>query len=88
MDQELQDALNKGGGIALICELVECPNCNNDIWIDIGHSCGFDAVLEDRYTNDCYKCFNSFNLNVLKLRSKGHKFMAPYEYYNKIFLIV
>jgi hypothetical protein len=47
-DKELENALNEGNGIALITVYVKCPNCREDIWISVGHHCGYDALLEDR----------------------------------------
>jgi hypothetical protein len=77
MDEELKNALNNGNGIALICCLIECPNCHNDIWVEAGQHCGFDAVLEGIVKTDCYKCLTSINLNLFNLSTqKDVKFMT------------
>ena len=76
-NEELNNALNKGGGIAQICCLVECPNCHDDIWINIGHHCGFDAVIDSVDTTDCYKCLNTVKFDSdIVLIQKGIKFMT------------
>ena len=77
MDEELKNTLNKGNGIALICSLVECPNCHNDIWVASGQHCGFDAVLEGNVKADCYKCLTTININLSDPTiQKDFKFMT------------
>jgi len=77
MDEELKKALNKGNGIALICSLVECPNCHNDIWVEVGQHCGFDAVLEGNINIDCYKCLTTINLDLFNISiQKDFKYMT------------
>jgi hypothetical protein len=81
MDNELKDVLNKGNGIALICYIIECPNCHNNILIDGGYHCGFDAVLEGYVSTDCYKCLTTINVDTSNHAIvKGMKFMTISEF--------
>jgi hypothetical protein len=43
LDKDLKSVLKRGGGMSLIVSMVECPNCNKDIWVEMGSHCGFDA---------------------------------------------
>jgi hypothetical protein len=82
-ETNLQDVLNKGKGIALICYLIECPNCNKDIWVEIGHHCGFDAVLKEHIKTECYKCFNNIDVYFDKdIKIKDMIFMTIEDYNN------
>jgi hypothetical protein len=76
-EEQISYALNEGGGIAVIGCLIECPSCNNDIWINGGHHCGFDAVLEGLVHTKCYKCSNFIKADVSNISTiKDMKFMT------------
>jgi hypothetical protein len=75
-DNELRDTLNMANGIALICSLIECPNCKKDIWVTIGQHCGFDGVLDYKVESDCYQCCESFSVILDNEKQKEHKFMT------------
>ena len=77
---KLKDILNKGNGIALICALVTCPHCNKDIWVNIGHHCGYDGVIDSWVKTDCYKCSQSINEIIDMSRYKDMTLMTVSEY--------
>jgi len=56
IDKDLKSVLKKGDGIALIVSMVECPNCNKDIWVEMGSHCGFDGNLDFAVDTHCYEC--------------------------------
>jgi hypothetical protein len=83
MSGDLQDVLNRGGGIAYICTLTQCTSCSEWLWIYDGYSCGFDAVLESSFKGFCYKCFNELklNFNQANFKWKEFKYMTSSEYH-------
>lgn len=79
-DNELRNALNRGKGLALICALIECPHCNQDIWVNIGQHCGMDAVLDGCVNCDCYKCCHPIKLVLDFITQKEYSFMTIEEH--------
>ena len=78
---ELIDVLNRGEGIAIICALIRCPNCNKHIWVEHGYHCGYDAVLESYLKDEmCYKCYQSFNFDLDIFIPRQIKFMTVTEH--------
>lgn len=79
--EDLKNALTAGNGIALICNLVECPVCRNDIWVEVGQHCGFDAVLDGVVTTECYKCISQIKIVCSDVSiTKDVKFMTISEF--------
>lgn len=74
--EELTDVLKRGNGIALICVLVECPNCNKNIWVEIGQHCGYDGVLDCKIETDCYECCKPIKMFTDLKTEKFFKFMT------------
>jgi hypothetical protein len=82
-DKELENALNEGNGIALITVYVKCPNCREDIWISVGHHCGYDALLEGNVETECYKCLKNISVDTSDMSVfKNTKFMTHEQLHN------
>ena len=79
-ENDLHDVLNEENGIAICCLLISCPNCNKDVWVNIGHHCGYDAVLEGDINTNCYLCDKQINTAVDFGKAKKAKFMTTDEY--------
>lgn len=56
-------SLSKGTG-ALICVLIECPICKNDIWVECGHHSGDGGTQDNFVKDDCYECCGSVKLHI------------------------
>jgi hypothetical protein len=70
--------LSKGKG-ALICVLIECPYCKNDIWVECGHHTG-DGGTQDNFVKDnCYECCSFFKLHI-QGKEKDTAFFTISEY--------
>ncbi len=79
-DNELRDALNRGQGLALICALIDCPNCNKEIWVSIGQHCGMDANLDGCVNTNCYECCEEFKVVLDFVTQKDYRFMTIEEH--------
>ena len=70
IDKDLKSVLKRGDGMALIVSMVECPNCNKDIWLEMGSHCGFDGTLDFVVDTHCYECCEPikvvFEINSIK----------------------
>lgn len=85
MSDKLDNNLkNDNLGIQLICCLVECPDCHNDILVEIGYHCGLDAMLESIVTFGCYKCHNQIKIDINTSIIKDVKYMTISDFSNMI----
>jgi len=80
MEDNLQEALKRGKGMVLICVQTECPHCKKDFLTDIGHHCGYDAVVDYSIKTDCYECCQPVERVIQNEEIKDIKFMTVEEY--------
>lgn len=79
-DNDLNEALTRGNGIALIVFMVECPKCSKDIWVEIGSHCGYDGILDFNVNTHCYECCELIKVIVEASNIKDTGFMTIPEF--------
>lgn len=50
--------------IKLICVSTSCPNCNKDIWLDIGQHDGMGGTMDMVQYKECHRCGDRFKLDT------------------------
>lgn len=84
------DRALKRRGMALICAMVNCPNCNENIWIEVGSHSGFSGTLYDDSKDMCYECLKEYEIAFDSSKHKDAAFFNIDEFnefrYKKILM--